>query len=223
MFQKTISLLIFSICFINFNIFGSVERFEVDKEFTIPILPNWSIDTSKTDYPYRILHDNINAELNIFKSLLEPNERVNNNKEFKEAVQGIIDDILFTLPDAQLLINEGFYEKDHLSFELEFTSFDTTSGITLSHFIKSFIYRLSDNYQIMFTLWSKMDNSDSDLLLKEVKFYQDNFTYTGEAEQLFYPKRNQFYKWFTLFSALILFFVGIYVILRMNKSRNSIQ
>jgi hypothetical protein len=212
----TLTLLLFSIS--SYNSFGSIERLEVESNFTIPLLPNWTIDSSQVEFPYQILHNSGNAELNIFKSLLEPDERVNNNDEFKSAVEGVIDDILLNLPDAQLLINNGFFEDDHLSFQLEFTSYDTTSGITINHLIKSFLYRLPDDYQVMYTLWGRLHNTDFEMLSEEIQFYQNNFVFTGEAEQLFYPERT-FYKWTTLFVVMIIFFVGVYIIIGNNRMK----
>jgi hypothetical protein len=222
MIQKLI-VLTFLLFYIPFNnTFGSIERLEVDTDFTIPLLPNWSIDSSQSEFPYQIFHNNERAELNIFKSLLEPDERVYNNDEFKLAVEGVIDDILLNLPEAQLLINNGFFEENHLSFQLEFTSYDTTSGVTLKHLIKSLIYRLPDDYQVMYTLWGRLHNRDYEILSEEILFYQDNFVFIGEAELKFYPERT-FYKWTTLFVVVIIFFVGIYIIARKYRMKTTTQ
>lgn len=222
MVKKIFFILIFSFIQIPINLIASIDKLEVKDNFILPILPNWSIDSSIADFPYRIFHESEKAELNIFMSLLEPNERIHNNKEFKAAVEGVIDDILLTLPDTRLMINSGFFEEDHLSFELQFISPDTNNDLPINHSIKSFIFRLPDDYQVMYTLWGQTHGLENDLLSEEIKFYQDNFTFTGDAESRFYPK-NEFYKWITLFIAVIIFFVGIYLVIRKNNSKTVIQ
>jgi len=222
MSNKILFLLILLLSQFPASLTASFEKLEVTDNFTLPVLPDWSIDSSKNDFPYQILHKSKRADLNIFMSLLEPNERIHNNKEFKLAVEGVIDDILLTLPNTRLLINNGFFEEDHLSFELDFISSDDTTGdLTINHSIKSFIFRLPDDYQVMYTLWVRTYGSDNELFSEEIQFYKDNFTFIGNAELKFYPESG-FYKWINLLIAVIILIAGIYIIIRKNRSEITI-
>jgi len=133
-------------------------------------------------YPFELIHDNLPADLAIFRSDISRTDAVNDENALKESVDIVIEQVIMALPNAQLLSSSGFYERDRAGFVLEFLSDDTVGLVTLHNRLLGVVYRKPDGGQILFSLWGKADEESWPLIEEEIKLLQGSFTYTGPAE-----------------------------------------
>ncbi len=170
-------------------------------EARVPLAEEWLIVGDTTEYPLELLHKSGQAELLVFKSDIEAAESVDNQQQLRTAVDRVIDNVILTLPDARLLTNTGYHETFRTGFILEFLSTDTISDSTLHHRLKTVIYRLPDESQIMFTLWGKGLRSGWHDIEPSVVLMQDGFAFQGEAEDHVFAVSRRYY-WPVLVIAL---------------------
>ncbi|MCB2230717.1 hypothetical protein KQH82_08370 [bacterium] len=170
-------------------------------EARLPVADRWVVVGDTTNYPLELLHESGQAELLLFRSEIAENEAVDNQQQLRTAVDKVVENVILTLPDSRLLTNTGYYETARTGFVLEFVSTDTAADSTLKHRLKTVIYRLPDQSQVMFTLWGKGIRSAWDDVEPSVVFMQDGFAFLGESQDhVFVTSRK--YLWPGLIIAL---------------------
>lgn len=181
-------------------------------EIRVPLLEGWLAPDSLTvDYPYQIINREQSAELLIFKSIISEDEIITNKDELKISVDGVIDEIILQLPDVKLLTNTGFFDDNRVSFVLEFTSFDSLTQEVIFHRLKGIIYQHPLGHQILFTLWAKTNESSRNLLMSELAFMMDEFSYYGEAEPHIFIGETGNLKFYALLFVLIMIIIFLFV------------
>lgn len=152
-------------------------------EIILPVPTGWSLAGEDCDYPLAVVNETWSAELLIFRTEIAPDAAISNVGELKAAVNGVIDEVIMTLPDARLISSTGYHDTSRARFELEYMSVDTAAQITLCHRLLGIIYRHPDGYQLLFTLWAKSPLDVYTPISSEIRCMQNGFTYAGPAEE----------------------------------------
>ncbi|MBN1211974.1 MAG: hypothetical protein JXA92_05300 [candidate division Zixibacteria bacterium] len=181
---------------------------ELGNEIKIPLPDNWIVATDGGDFPFQLVDTNLTSDIMIFKSEIPPSEIITNDEALKQSVQGVIDEVILSLPEARILSNTGYFEKYRTGFVLEFLSFDTVNVITLRHRLLGFIYLHPDGHQLLFTVWAKSGEDTYPAVENSIKTIQDGFNYSGpRTGDVFNPSRGvPTYLYLILFMLLGLFF-----------------
>ena len=181
---------------------------ELGKEIKIPLPDNWIVATDGSEYPFQLIDTNLTSDILIFKSDIPREEIITNDEELKESVQGVIDEVIMTLPEARVLSNTGNFEKYRAEFILEFLSYDTVNFVTLRHRLQGLIYQHPDGHQILFTVWAKSALETYPSVAQSIRLIQDDITYSGpQRANVFSTGHNiPTYLYLVLFMLLGLFF-----------------
>jgi hypothetical protein len=164
----------------------TVVRLAGDVELPLP--DNWYLATDTLEFPIQLVYYNDSAEILLFKSELRGDDAMRDETELKGSVDLVVNDVIKLLPDGQLFSSTGFYDVYRTGFVLEFGSSDSASGTPLRHSLKSVIYRHSDDYQIMFTIWGKATAGLYPDVIEAVKQVQTEFIYSGPyQDEVFVP------------------------------------
>jgi hypothetical protein len=164
------------------------QPFRVDGEFTVRIPDGWAQADSTGGYPYHFVDNTHMAELYLFRSSILPDETVDDEVMLEEAVAQVIDGVLPEMAIPRLQHSSGFLEGDHASFVLDFISDDSESGLRIYHRLKGVLYRLSDNSQVLFTLWAKTSPDNFRTHEPAIARLMSSFEFAGERqEQVFAP------------------------------------
>lgn len=187
---------------------GSADTFlELAGEISMPVPGGWSCD-STSDYPFQLVNTDSTAELLIFKSTINEDEIVTNDAELKLSVDQVIEDVILTMPDAELLTNTGYFEENRVSFAVEFLSTDTAQDLRLRHRLKGVIYKHPEGHQLLFSLWGKVAFGAPPAALDNLRLMQEGFVYAGEAQgKVFGKTQRTEWVWFAILAmmAAILF------------------
>lgn len=182
----------------------SAQFARIAGEVEIPVPEGWYLSTDTLSFPAQLLYQTDSAEILLFRSEITSGETVTNREELKGSVDLVIDEVISTLPDGQLLTSTGFYDVYLAGFVLEFTSTDSASSIQLAHRLKGIIYRHPDGHQLLFTIWGKCARADYAGMKEAFAFVQDGFVYTGEREaEVFGEKAMTFWPIVLLLAALL--------------------
>jgi hypothetical protein len=184
-------------------------------EITLPVPQGWTV-SSDDEYPFQLVNEDSTAELLVFKSMIAEDERVSNDKELELSVDKVIEDVILTLPEAQLLTNTGLFEKNRVSFAVEFLSTDTAQDLRLRHRLKGLLYTHPDGYQILFSLWGKAAISAPDEVLGNIRTMQEGFVFSGVAQgKVFSKTARSDWVWI----AIVLMLMAILMLLLKRRSR----
>ncbi|UCE25557.1 MAG: hypothetical protein JSU74_05785 [Candidatus Zixiibacteriota bacterium] len=189
---------------------------ELSDEIRIPLADGWHLVSDSADYPYQIVRDDQSAEILIFKSIIEAEEAVNNEQELKLSVDEVINDVILSLPDAQLLTNTGRFDQNRVWFDLDFVSRDEDSDTQIRHRLKGILYRHPDGYQLLFSIWAKAAEGASASALYEMRLMQEEFSYIGDAESRIFGVSNT-YDWYLIGFLFAVLIVMLFVLKRRRE------
>lgn len=191
----------------------TVVRVAGDVELPVP--DNWFLATDTLEFPLQLVYYNDSAEILLFRSELRGDDAMRDETELKGSVDLVVNDVIKLLPDGQLFSSTGFYDVYRTGFVLEFGSSDSASGTPLRHSLKGVIYRHSDDYQIMFTIWGKATADLYPEVSEAVKQVQTEFAYSGPyQDEVFVPAAMSY--WMLAFVGLAL--LGL-IMLRPKRPR----
>lgn len=186
-------------------------------EARMPVADTWVVIGDTGDYPLELLHESGRAELLVFRSEIGEDEAVDNQQQLRTAVDKVVENVILSLPDSRLLTNTGYYETARTGFVLEFISTDTAADSTLKHRLKTVIYRLPDQSQVMFTLWGKGIRSTWDGVEPSVVFMQDGFSFLGDyQDHVFLTSRTYLWPGLTIALAIL----ATVLLIRKGRSRD---
>jgi len=174
-----------------------------DEQIRLPLAEGWAVGGDEDGFPILLVNDDLSAELQIFRSEIAEDEAIDDSQELHQAVEGIITDVVLTLPEAELLTNTGYHDPGRVRFVLEFVSFDTTALAEIRHRLVGILYRHPDGHQLLFTLWGKTSNPPSEKVAADLENMQQRFEYFGPAvDDVFAAKTD--YRFFILGGAIVL-------------------
>jgi hypothetical protein len=186
---------------------------DLANEARVPVAEGWRLEDDSASYPFRIIKNDQTAELLIFRAVLKADETINNDTQLRLSVDQVIDDVIMSLPEAQLLTNTGHYDQNRVWFDLEFLSFDIESESEIRHRLKGVLYRHPDDYQILFSLWGKVLTEEAAIALPEVRMMQEGFAYTGDAESRIFEVPAG-YDWYLIAFLFALMIVMLFILKR---------
>lgn len=189
---------------------------ELSGEIRIPLADGWHLVSDSADYPYQIVRDDQAAEILIFKSIIDAEEAVNSEQELKLSVDKVIDDVILSLPEAQLLTNTGHFDQNRVWFDLDFLSRDDESDTRIRHRLKGILYRHPDGYQLLFSIWAKAAEGAPASALYEMRLMQEEFSYIGDAESRIFGVSNG-YDWYLIGFLFALLIVMLFVFKRRKR------
>jgi len=187
------------------------------KESTLPVPKGWQLVGDSSDYPFQLVTDDLDAEILIFKSVVRDDQIITDEKDLKRSVDDVLSEVIPQLPDARIQTNTGFTEGDRAGFVLEFTSTDTTTGVSIQHRLKGILYRRPEGHQLLFTIWAKSPMAGYADREGEIKLIQDGYYYTGVHEPDVF-RRKQYTRWYLL--AIILAVVALLYFFRTIRVRS---
>jgi hypothetical protein len=177
-------------------------------EFRVAVPSEWSPSGDTTGYPIQLVHQDGDAEFLIFRTELAKDEVVSSRAELKIAVQRIVDSVILTLPQAKLISNTGYDEKERVQFALEFISSAAGDNMPMRHRLTGYIYRTLDGRQILFTLWGRGILARFQDKLPQVLAMQNSFEFTGPHDATVFGTSSG--KWFMviLLSLIVIALAG---------------
>ena len=149
----------------------------------------WTVMNTKFEYPVNIIAGGGGAELQIFRTDMDPNQTINSPDELKISVQRVVDSVILNLPNAKLISSTGYDETERSGFALEFVSTDDNATV-LRHRLIGWLYRHPDGHQILFTIWAKGTVQDYSPHENEIRQMQAGFAYTGPHEGMVFSSGN---------------------------------
>ena len=165
---------------------GEFARLGPDAE--VPLPPGWMLLSDSTGFPAQMVYQNDSAEILFFRSRISGKDMITNESELRTSVDLVVDEVIYSLPEGQLLTTTGFYDGFRTGFTLEFLSVDSISGIPLEHSLRGIIYRHADDYQTLFTVWGKAARSGYADVKTAITTVQEGFAYRGDFEdEVFEP------------------------------------
>ncbi len=140
----------------------------------------------------------------LFRSDIASDETLENSDQLRSAVDQVIESVILALPEADLLTNTGFHETSSTGFILDFTSVDSLSGSPIRHRLKTVIYRLNDDSQVMFTLWARSAAEVWPEVAEPISLMQSGFSYDGEyALDVFAATSDDTWKYLLVLGAML--------------------
>jgi len=196
---------------------SEIEELHLAGDIRAPLPDNWVVGSPGRELPCQLIYLNDGAEILIFQSTVDGDEMITSESQLKMEVQDIVDEVVLTLPEAQLLISTGFNENDRAGFLLEFTSIDSITNTVLRHRLKGILYRHPDDYQMLFTIWGKCTANLYAGLARDMLRVEQGFVYEGEqTKRVFDSGQSSF--WMLAFLMLI-----IITLLFFKRSRPSFR
>ncbi|MDD3732171.1 MAG: hypothetical protein PHU88_07345 [candidate division Zixibacteria bacterium] len=187
---------------------------ELGQEVKIPLPNDWIVATDGSEYPFQLVDTTLSSDIMIFKSDIPHDDLICNDTALKKSVQGVIDEVIMSLPEARILSNTGYFEKYRAGFILEFLSFDTVNLITLQHRLQGIIYRHPDGYQLLFTIWAKSGQATYPAVENSIKLIQGGFDYLGPKLSDVFGARHKIPTFLYVFLFLLL---GIFFFMRARQ------
>lgn len=185
-------------------------------EGRLPVIERWQIAGDTSAFPLELVHADFPADLSIFKSGFSAADAVRNPEDLRYAVDGVLEQVIYELPDAELLTNTGYYRNDVAGFVLEFRSRDNQRDIPIYHRLKTAIYTTPDGRQVMFTLWAKATADTYPAVEPAIKFMQEQFMFLGEHEPDVFTQ-NTIWRWQYL--ALLVGLLAIVWLIRRQRMK----
>ena len=165
---------------------GDNSFVELAGEAGLALPSGWRVIGSTESYPFAIAHDESEAQLLLFQSEMTGADRFTGPPDFEVAVQQVIDSVVMTLPEAQILTNTGYHENGRAEFVIEFQTQDTALGRAMQHRLMGVVYRHETGHQLLFSLWGRAPREAFATIGKDFETIQNSFRYTGpQAEEVF--------------------------------------
>jgi len=163
-------------------------------ECRLPVIDRWQVAGDSGVFPCEIVHTDLPADFSIHKSGFASSDAVRGPEDLRAAVDGVLERVIYELPEAELLTNSGYYETNVAGFVLEFRSRDLQQELPVYHRLKTAIYTLPDGRQVMYTLWAKASAEAYPAVEPAIKFMQDQFMYMGEHRDDVFA-RESLWRW----------------------------
>lgn len=214
------SILVLALLSMSLTSRGESGFVKLADEVRIPIPEDWFCASDSLNFPFQLIHENLDAEILIFKSKIATGECIDDEASLKKSVDKLVGEVIPSLPNGKLLVSSGFYDGYRTGFVLEFMSADSSNRRPLRHRLKGIIYRHPDHYQILFTIWAKCDPLQYPKLAAGIKSMQDQLVYSGAFEaDVFGGEGGSL--WPVLL--IIMLVIGLFIYLRPRRRRaNSI-
>ncbi|UCG63025.1 MAG: hypothetical protein JSV52_07020 [Candidatus Zixiibacteriota bacterium] len=189
---------------------------ELGREAKIPLADRWVIVDDTGGFPYRLSRTDQSAELSIFKSIIAADEKIKNEQELKLSVDKVIEDVILGLPEANLLANTGYFDKNRVWFDLDFESWDPERELQIRHRLKGVLYQHPDGHQLLFSLWGKAIEGAPASALYEMRLMQDEFAYTGDVESEVFGSSFP-YDWYLIGFLFALLVVMLFILKKRQR------
>jgi hypothetical protein len=186
-------------------------------EITVPLPTGWALGSDSADFPFQLAEQNLGAEILVFKSVVWPEEAIDDEHDLRNSVETIMEDVIPTLPESQLLSSFGYDDGYRASFVLEFRSMDTLQNLLLRHRMMGVLYRHPEGHQLLFTLWGKSLSDEYPQHENAIKMVQEGFAYTGSYEDEVFGHSAAF-PWYAL--AAMMAIVGLLYFFRSARARH---
>lgn len=187
-------------------------------EIYLSIPDGWAIYDSARAYPVLVYNENINANLMIYKAVLEPDETVLSADDLKPSIDRVIEEIVNELPQAALLSNSGYFEENRVRFVLEFNSLDTVENIKIWHRLSGYIYAHPSGNQLLYTLWGRVPDEADKQNQEAIKLLQESFVYVGPMKSAIFAD-NEGVGSILIYSGVILTLFLAMILMRKNRTR----
>ncbi len=181
-------------------------------EIRLPLADGWVVGGEDSGFPIQLVNEDLTAELQIFRSEIPEEDAIVDGTQLRRAVEDIIDDVILSLPEAQLLTNTGYQEDNRAWFVLEFSSVDTVTFENIHHRMTAVLYRHPNGHQLLFTLWGKASTMAPTSVQTDLRTMQNGFAYTGPAQRTVFAESTDFRWW--LLGAVI---VVLLLVLRLRR------
>lgn len=176
-------------------------------EVEIDLPPGWVWDGSPEEYPFQFIHSDLPADLLIHKAILEREETISDGAELRLAVDHMVQNVILGLPGGELVTNNGLYHNDRTEFILDFISLDTTTQQQLRHRLVGIIYRHTDGYQLLYTVWGKADETYWGDVADDIRVVQESFAYAGPVTSDVFAEPGPSAWWYGLMLLLLVVLV----------------
>ena len=181
-------------------------------EIRLPLAEGWVAGGGDTGFPIQLVNEDLTAELQIFRSEIPEEGAIADGSQLCRAVEDIIDDVILSLPEAQLLTNTGYREDNRAWFVLEFSSVDTVTFEDIHHRMTAVLYRHPDGHQLLFTLWGKASTLAPASVQADFRTMQNGFAYTGPAQRAVFAEPGG-YSWWLLGAVMVV----LLLVLRLRR------
>ena len=161
----------------------------------MPMAEGWIYVGDPATFPVQLMLPEYDADLSVFESPIGAEDAIHSPGALKTSVDGVIDEVILTLPGAELLSNTGYHHTSTTGFALEFLSFDTTRNLTLHHRLYTALYSKPDGSQVMYTLWGKAPAEYYEVVATSLMFMQEGFAYTGDRADSVFPAQSTLVEW----------------------------
>jgi len=181
-------------------------------EIRLPLPEGWVAGGGDTGFPIQLVNEDLTAELQIFRSEIPEEDAIADGEQLCRAVDDIIDDVILSLPEAQLLTNTGYQEDNRAWFVLEFSSVDTMTFESIHHRMTAVLYRHPDGHQLLFTLWGKASTMAPTSVQADFRTMQNGFGYTGPVQRAVFAEPGGF-RWWLLGAVMVV----LLLVLRLRR------
>ena len=181
-------------------------------EIRLPLAQGWVAGGGDTGFPIQLVNEDLTAELQIFRSEIPEEDAIVDGTQLCRAVDDIIDDVILSLPESQLLTNTGYQEDNRAWFVLEFSSVDTVTFENVHHRMTAVLYRHPDGHQLLFTLWGKVSTMAPTSVRADLRTMQNGFEYTGPALRAVFAEPSG-YRWWLLGAVMVV----LWLVLRLRR------
>ncbi len=172
-------------------------------EIRLPLAEGW-VAGGDSGFPIQLVNEDLTAELQIFRSEIPEEDAIVDGTQLCRAVDDIIDDVILSLPEAQLLTNTGYQEANRAWFVLEFSSVDTVTFEDIRHRMTAILYRHPNGHQLLFTLWGKASTMAPTSVQADLRTMQNGFAYTGPAQRAVFAESTSYRYWLVAVIAVVL-------------------
>jgi hypothetical protein len=186
-------------------------------EVTFPLPNGWLVAGDSTRYPIQLVSENLDAEILIFKSIINSDETINDPHQLRGSVANVVEDVIPSLPSSRLLRNTGMLDGNRAMFVLEFDSDDIDEARQIRHSLKGILYRHPKGHQVMFTVWGKTPVESYQANHGAIQLVQDGLFYIGpQTDTVFTAESSTI--WYYFFAMMAV--VGLLFMFRSFKARN---
>lgn len=186
-------------------------------ECRLPVIERWEVASDTAAFPLELVHSDYPADFSVFKSGFAAADAVGGPEDLRYAVNGVLERVIYELPDAELLTNTGYYDSDVAGFILEFRS-SSGEELPVYHRLKTALYTLPNGRQVMFTLWAKASADTYPAVEPAIRFMQEQFVFLGEHEPNVFGSRSL---WRWQYLALLLGLLGIVWLIRRQRMQRA--
>ncbi len=174
------------------------------EQIRIPLPETWLAAGDTIGFPVNLVNEDLTAEFQIFKNELAKEDAITNREQLRATVDGIIEEVIMEMPNAEILTNTGYQDGNSVWFVLEFTSEDMEAGAQINHRLAGVLYRLTDDSQLLFTLWGKAGPEAPSYTSYDFRTMQTGFEYMGETAATPFTDSSSSYWYLFSVAAIIL-------------------